>query len=62
MAEENEPQEKTEEPSQRKLEQAKEDGKVLTRLHLLLTECLQKQHHMKCINMIQKNHYLKIKR
>ena len=30
MAEENESQEKTEEPSQRKLEQAKEDGKVLT--------------------------------
>ena len=30
MAEENESQEKTEDPSQRKLEQAKEDGKVLT--------------------------------
>ncbi len=30
MAEENESQEKTEEPSQRKLEQAKEDGKVLS--------------------------------
>ena len=30
MAEENESQEKTEEPTQRKLEQAKEDGKVLT--------------------------------
>ena len=30
MAEENESQEKTEEPSQRKLEQAKEEGKVLT--------------------------------
>ena len=31
MAEENQDgQEKTEEPSQRKLEQAKEDGKVLT--------------------------------
>ncbi len=30
MAEENQAQEKTEEPTQRKLEQAKEDGKVLT--------------------------------
>ena len=30
MAEENESQEKTEDPSQRKLDQAKEDGKVLT--------------------------------
>ena len=30
MAEENESQEKTEEPSQRKLDQAKEEGKVLT--------------------------------
>ena len=30
MAEENEAQEKTEDPSQRKLQQAKEDGKVLT--------------------------------
>ena len=30
MAEENEAQEKTEEPSQRKLDQAKEEGKVLT--------------------------------
>ena len=30
MAEENDSQEKTEEPTPRKLEQAKEDGKVLT--------------------------------
>ena len=42
MAEQNEAQEKTEEPSQRKLEQAKEDGKVLTskEMYVFSTLCM----------------------
>ena len=42
MAEENESQEKTEEPSGRKLEQAKEDGKVLSskEMYVFTTLCL----------------------
>ena len=42
MAEENESQEKTEEPSARKLEQAKEDGKVLTskEMYVFTTLCM----------------------
>ena len=42
MAEENESQEKTEEPSARKLEQAKEDGKVLTsrEMYVFTTLCI----------------------
>ena len=42
MAEENESQEKTEEPSTRKLEQAKEDGKVLTsrEMYVFTTLCM----------------------
>lgn len=42
MAEQNEAQEKTEEPTQRKLEQAKEDGKVLTskEMYVFSTLCM----------------------